>query len=841
MSALTSLLLTLSGFVAGRLVDALRDYQPPRRGLVDLLPWAFLVEREPQGVVLNKDGSFTAAFEIQGPDRASSTDEQLNSLSAHVSRAFGPFVTSWTFHFDAVRRPAPSYPEEGDFPDPVTRLLDDCRRQAYLQHGALYETTAVLCATFRPPREVYQHLLLRLQQGVQLERRHWEDTLESFERQLESLESRLSGPIRVRPLNGAELLAHLNGCLNGRHHLVNDPGDGVYLDQILATQHLTTGWEPVVGSNHLAFVALFHLPGRITPAHLDALNDLPYPYRLSVRFTPLDMRSAQSVIDRYSRGWFWMQRSARDMLTSSQPASTADPFVNRHAVDMLEDGADATRLNHEAEHRFAYFTACLVLSGATRVEANDRAAATSKILEDRGYSTRIETYNAPAAFHGSLPGETAANLRAPLVNLVPIADLMPLTALWPGLNRHPCQFFPPSSPPILIGRTEGSTPFRLYLHSGDLGHTIIVGPPGAGKSTHLEALATGWLRYPGSRIYFFDRDHSARLLAKAIGATYYDLGAAQISFQPLRRIDNEAERAVAISWLEALLALQIQKLSPQQSQLLARAVQTLASAPPEHRTLLMLRNQVQDPEISTALAPFVKGGPYASYLDGGTDSLADGRVQIFEMRRLLELEAKAHLPVLLYLLNRIESSLDGSPTLIVLDEAGLALLHEVFASRINQWALTLRKKNAVIVLAVQALSQLENNHSFSTLLQSCPTRIYLPNPDAISPSIRPIYEACGLNPRQIELIASSMRRKRDYYLANPDGCRLYGLALTPAELAFFGTLPGRSLQETHAVMDQHIDLHGDGWAAAWLRTCGLAAEAETLDNQLDNRNKEANP
>lgn len=168
MSALTSLLLTLSGFAAGRLVDVLRDYQPPRRGLVDLLPWAFLVEREPQGVILNKDGSFTAAFEIQGPDRASSTDEQLNSLSAHISRAFGPYVTSWTFHFDAVRRPAPSYPPEGDFPDPVTRLLDDGRRRAYLQHGALYETAAVLCATFRPPREVYQHLLLRLQQGVQL-------------------------------------------------------------------------------------------------------------------------------------------------------------------------------------------------------------------------------------------------------------------------------------------------------------------------------------------------------------------------------------------------------------------------------------------------------------------------------------------------------------------------------------------------------------------------------------------------------------------------------------------------------------------------------------------------
>ena len=76
---------------------------------------------------------------------------------------------------------------------------------------------------------------------------------------------------------------------------------------------------------------------------------------------------------------------------------------------------------------------------------------------------------------------------------------------------------------------------------------------------------------------------------------------------------------------------------------------------------------------------------------------------------------------------------------------------------------------------------------------------------------------------------ASARRKRDYYFVDPDGCRRYGLALTPVDLAFFGTLPGRSLQETHAVMDQHIEAHGDRWPAAWLRTFGLAAEAAQLE------------
>lgn len=833
MSLWTTLVSSLAGFGAGYAINALRDYRTTPRGLVDLLPWAFLVEPEPQGIVLNKDGSLTAAFAIQGPDRASSTDETLNALSHHVSRALAPLVNSWTFHYDSLRRPAPAYPSEGSFPDPVSRFMDACRRTAYLRHGALYETVTVLSVTYRPPREVYQHVLLRLQQGVREERRTWEDTLAEFQGQLAALASRLTGPVRLRALRGEELLAHLHTCITSTSQPVRDPGTGIYLDQVLSTQPVTAGWEPVIGSQHLAIVALFHLPGRVAPAHLDALNDVPFPFRLSIRFTPLDLRAAQKIIDRYSLGWFWMQRSARDLLLSSSTQRVApptDPFANRHAVDMLNDAADATHVNQQGEHRFAYFTAAVIVPGSTRSEAHQRAAAVVKLLEDRGYTTRLETYNAPAAFHGSLPGETAANLRAPLVNSLPLADMLPLTALWAGLSHHPCQFYPPEAPPILIGHSQGSTPFRLHLHVGDLGHTILVGPPGAGKSTHLSALAAGFLRYPKSTVYFFDRDHSARLLAKALGARYYDIGQEQISFQPLRRIDSEAQLAVALSWLEALFALQIPKVTPQQTQRIASALQTLAAADPESRTLRVLRTQLNDPELSAALSPFTKDGPYGTFLDGSQDSLAEGRLQVFEMRRLLELEPKAHLPILLHLLNRIEESLEGSPTLIVLDEAGLALLHETFASRINQWALTLRKKNAVLVLAIQVLSQLENNNSFATLLQSCPTRIFLPNADAPSPSIRPVYEACGLNPRQIEIIARASR-KRSYYLTNTDGSRLYELALTPVDLAFFGTLPGRSLQETHVEMEAHIERHGRRWPVAWLRTCGLSEQAEAL-NQL---------
>lgn len=826
---------TVAAFFGGAALTtglrALRDYNPGRRGLAELLPWQFLVSSEP-GVVLNKTGSFSACFRLHGPDRASSTDGELNRLTEAASLAFSSVEPdSYTFHFDSDRRPAGAYPGLGDFPDPLSAFLDSRRRDAYLSTGALYVTDNTLTVTYRPPPEVYQHILLRLQQGVQRRNITWRNTLERFETDLEVFASKLGSALPIRRLTGPEMISHFYSCVTGRHQVVADPGPGVFLDQVLAT-NATGGWEPVVGDQQLALLSFFHLPGRAHPAMLDKLSDTPFPYRLSVRFTPLSGHTAGKIISAYTRGWSWMQKSPSTYLRKDSDRPD-DPYVNRHAQDMLQDAAEAVAANTRAEHRFCLFTATLVLAAATRQLVDERAIALGKILTDSGFTLRKETYNAVAAYHGTLPGEDVANSRAPIVNAQPLADILPLTSLWPGPDRHPCSFFPSDSPPILIARTEGSTPFRLFLHSGDLGHTIIVGPPGAGKSTHLGALCLGWLRYPGSRVYFFDRDHSARLLAEALGCAYFDLGEGDrpLGFQPLRRLDSPGERATALSWLEGLFSISLPqgKLSPKQSGQLSDAIGQMARSAPALRHLNLLRGLLSDPELQQALTPFVEG-PYAGYLSGSQNDtdLSVARTQVIEMRRLLDLEPRIYLPILHHLLTRIEEGLDGSPTLLILDEAGLALLHPAFASRITQWALTLRKKNACLVMAFQALSQLVDTGTFATLLQSCPSRIFLPNPDAESPSVRAVYEACGLNDRQIQLVAHATR-KRDYYITNPEGARLYGLALTPTDLAFLSTLPGLSLQETHLQMQRHIAEHGPNWPAHWLRTCGLPDEAARLE------------
>ena len=79
-------------------------------------------------------------------------------------------------------------------------------------------------------------------------------------------------------------------------------------------------------------------------------------------------------------------------------------------------------------------------------------------------------------------------------------------------------------PPLLFGKTEGATPFRFSLHVGDVGHTLVVGPTGAGKSVLLALMALQFRRYPRSQVFAFDFGGSIRAAALAMGGDWHDLG-----------------------------------------------------------------------------------------------------------------------------------------------------------------------------------------------------------------------------------------------------------------------------------------------------------------------------
>ena len=136
-----------------------------------------------------------------------------------------------------------------------------------------------------------------------------------------------------------------------------------------------------------------------------------------------------------------------------------------------------------------------------------------------------------------------------------------------------------------------------------------------------------------------------------------------------------------------------------------------------------------------------------------------------------------------YLFHRIEARLTGAPTLLIIDEGWLALDDTGFAEQLREWLKTLRKKNASVVFATQSLADVAGSAIAAALIESCPTRLFLPNERAIEPQIMAVYRQFGLNDRQIEII-SRATPKRDYYCQSRRGNRLFELGLGEAALAF---------------------------------------------------------
>jgi type IV secretion system protein VirB4 len=382
---------------------------------------------------------------------------------------------------------------------------------------------------------------------------------------------------------------------------------------------------------------------------------------------------------------------------------------------------------------------------------------------------------------------------------------------------------------LFFAKTEGSTPFRFSLHVGDVGHTLMVGPTGTGKSVMLALMALQFRRYAQAQVFAFDFGGSIRAATLAMGGAWQDLGGglsdnseASVALQPLAWIDEAPEQVWAAQWVINILARENVTVKPEIKELVWTALSSLASAPAAERTLTGLSVLLQSNTLKQALRPYCLGGPFGRLLDADTERLRDADVQAFETEGLIGTEATP--AVLAYLFHRIEGRLDGRPTLLIIDEGWLALDDNDFPGKLREYLKTLRKKNASVVFATQSLSDIHGSVIAPAIIESCPTRIFLPNERAIEPQIMAIYRHFGLNDRQIEILARATP-KRDYYCQSRRGNRLFELGLGDAALAFTAASSKTDQTAIGELMAKHSQ---DGFAAAWLRRKGADWAADIL-------------
>ena len=635
-----------------------------------------------------------------------------------------------------------------------------------------------------------------------------------------------------RWLDDGETLTYLHACVSTHRHRVRVPETPVYLDALLADKPLTGGLEPRLGSSHLRVLTITGFPTATTPGLLDELNRLAFPYRWSTRAILLDKTDATKLLTKIRRQWFAKRKSIaailKEVMTNEQSVLVDTDASNKAAdadLALQELGADYAGI--------AYVTATVTVWDADPRVADEKLRLVEKVIQGHDFTAMAETINAVDAWLGSLPGHVYANVRQPPISTLNLAHMIPLSAVWAGPERD--EHF--AAPPLLFGKTEGSTPFRFSLHVGDVGHTLIVGPTGAGKSVLLALMALQFRRYAGAQVFAFDFGGSIRAAALAMRGDWHDLGggltegsADSVSLQPLARVDDPAERAWAADWIGAILARESVAITPEVKEHLWTALTSLASAPVEERTITGLCVLLQSNDLKQALRPYCIGGAWGRLLDAEAEHLGTATVQAFETEGLIGTEAAP--AVLAYLFHRIEDRLDGSPTLIIVDEGWLALDDEGFAGQLREWLKTLRKKNASVIFATQSLSDIDGSAIAPAIIESCQTRLLLPNERAIEPQITAIYRRFGLNDRQIEIVASAMP-KRDYYCQSRRGNRLFELGLSDVALA----LCAASAKTDQAAIAKIVAEHGaDGFLDAWLRHRGVGWAADLIPN-LTNKEK----
>lgn len=791
----------------------LREFTQGYTGFPSLLNYFGYVDG---ATLLNKDGSYLTCLRYRGEDMESASGEQYDALSRRINQILMRLGTHWMLNIDAVRVPAVGYPDTHHFTTATAKLIEARRKGHYQQEGAHFETYCVLTLTYTPPKIAHhrsiRHWFIKDTTHTKAQQDNVQEGLAAFNKVVDELTADLSSCLSVRRMGAQEIFQFLQACITGRQvqSLLPDPPH--YLNYCLGAYDFVGGIHPAIDGVDIGVVSVIGFPSSTCSGMLRMLDTLPFSYRFSTRFISMDARDAEKQLTSLRTKLQMRQLSV--MQTIGQALSLSEPaqYSNQEAYGKTRDADQALNEAREGHVRYGYYSAVIVVMG-TRSEVAQHSTRIRHMLETIGLSSRVETMNAVEAYLGSLPGHAYPNVRKPMIHTLNLAHLLPLATIWAGLSEHPSPLFPSHSPPLFYAATSGTTPFRFHLHVSDVGHSLVLGPTGAGKSTLLGLIVAQFMRYKGAQIVAFDKGLSQYALCKAMKGTHYHLLSPEspLTFCPLGSASSAAQRLWAAGWVEELLRLQGLEISPRDRNLIHEA---LASLEGSQGTFTDFYTNLQENRLKEALEPFVEvtHGIMAGLFDAAHDTLESSDYMVFEVDEVMKKDMRYSVPILTYLFQVIERRLDGRPTLIVLDEAWNLLAHPLFREKIREWLKVLRKANASVIFATQSLSDIIQSPLKDVIIESCPTKIFLPNAESMTESCQPFYASMGLSRQQIGMIADAMP-KRHYYYTSPHGSRMIELALCPATLAFVGVSSPSDIRAVKACEARY----GGSWPAYWLK------------------------
>ena len=448
-------------------------------------------------------------------------------------------------------------------------------------------------------------------------------------------------------------------------------------------------------------------PAFTTPRQFESLLAVDFGFVLTQSFTFLGRATA----------------AERFRLRQKQMENADDRAISQ--MHDLVDASDDLMSNRFVlgDHHFTLAVYAESLKGLRDNMSIARAA-----LADTGMVAAREGAALEAAYWSQLVGNFAWRARPAPITSLNFAAFSPFHTYPAGLpvGNH-------WGDAIALMKTSARSPYFFSFHKADVGHTMVIGPSGGGKTVIVNFLMAQ-AEKTGARQIFIDKDRGAQIFVLASGGTYLTLSnGTPTGFAPLKALANTSEdRAWLNLFVRQLVKSEGKPITVQEERMIDEGVTAVMRLPPEQRSFDALRTMLGMADASgvgARLEKWTSRGSMGWVFDNAEDEMKlDSRFIGFDMTDFLD-NAEIRTPLMLYLFRRIDALLTGERTIIAIDEFWKALGDDAFRSFAQDGLKTYRKRNALMVFATQSPADALKSDISHSILEQVATKIMLPNPN----------------------------------------------------------------------------------------------------------------